>query len=107
MTSLSHVKIDSMSSKVMRKEFYQLIFKTCFVQCGVSMEVLVNQENPKCRIQFIYITCSWQVFVVQSSSLLPVRDSFSGHVFCAVLCCHVWMSAKEQWQCALGNLGWV
>jgi len=25
MTSLSHVKIDSMSSKVMRKEFYQLI----------------------------------------------------------------------------------
>ena len=47
MTSLSHVKIDSMSSKVTRKEFYQLIVETCFVQCGVSMEVLVNRENPE------------------------------------------------------------
>ena len=47
MTSLSHVKIDSMSSKVTRKEFYQLIVETCFVQCGVSMGVLVNRENPE------------------------------------------------------------
>ena len=47
MTLLSHVKIDSMSNKLTRKEFYQLIFKTCFVQCGVSMEVLGNRENPE------------------------------------------------------------
>ena len=36
-----------MRSKVTRKEFYQLIVETCFVQCGVSMEVLVNRENPE------------------------------------------------------------
>ena len=37
MSSLSNVKMEAMICKLSRKEFYQLIVETCFVQCGVPM----------------------------------------------------------------------
>ena len=46
MSSLSHAKIDSINCKVSRKDFYQLIVETCFIQCGTPI-VIVNQENPE------------------------------------------------------------
>ena len=39
MSSLSHVKIETMKCKVSRKDFYLLIVETCFVQCGVPMVI--------------------------------------------------------------------
>ena len=45
MSSLSHVKVNSMNVSVSRKDFYYLIVETCFVQCGAPM-VQVNVENP-------------------------------------------------------------